>query len=55
MGWSCIPRALKETEDEQFLEAVTRILEDILNAGKFPEELNCTRLMVLNKTPTQTP
>jgi hypothetical protein len=40
---------------EEFIEAVKVILEDILNSGSFPEELNCTRLVVLNKTPSLTP
>jgi hypothetical protein len=55
MGWSSIPRALGLPEDDEFVTAVTDILEEIVNSGHFPEHLNCTRLVVLNKAPAQTP
>jgi hypothetical protein len=55
MGWACIPRAIGLPDDEEFTAAVTDILEDITNSGQFPEQLNCTRLVVLNKAPSQTP
>ncbi len=55
MGWSCVPREVVNCADMEFYEALKDILTLIINEGHFPEVFNCTRLVVLNKTPNQTP
>ncbi len=55
MGWSCVPRAIVDCVEHEFLEALRDILSAIIDEGRFPDVLNCTRLVVLNKTPLQTP
>jgi hypothetical protein len=55
MGWASIPRSLGNINDADLHQKIADILEDIINTGIFPEVFNCTRLIVLNKVPSQIP
>ncbi len=55
MGWATMPRKINDPNDHELVKAVAVLIKKIVNDGKIPKILSCTRLIVLNKTPHLTP